>query len=258
MRYVNLKRNRGIAVITMVLLVVTLLAVIGAVVATSRTTAVATSDQTARLMAAGVIDGGNMLKIGFDIMQAKGTSIDSITFGSNVPASGIQGLFNLQTGTAVVQIPPTDAATGVWMMARGGTTAASGGMATLTGVTWPTTFAAGAATAVSANPYYAVLLTGIKDSVCKQINYALRGYDPAYGIPAITAAAPAPISTVVGNANENNSALLDMTGFDFATPGVKDTSGVAVMNLTGYSICFKPAAGAGVDNNIYVNIVKPA
>jgi hypothetical protein len=251
-KFANIRKQRGIAVITMVLLVVTLLAVIGAVVATSRTTASSTSDQTARLMAAGIIDEGNMLKIGFDIMQAKGTSIDAITFGMKAPAAGIQGLFNLTTGTAVIQVPPPDAATGTWMMARGGTAAAAAGMATLTGVTWPTDVALAT---MSPNPYYAVLLTGVKDSVCRQINSALRGYSTTGTIPSVTQAVPAAISVVAGNADENNSAAFSMAGFSFT--GVVDTANVAVTALNGYSVCVKPAAGVGVDNNIYLNVVRP-
>lgn len=264
MRFENLKKQAGVAVITMVVLVVILLSVIGAVVATSRTTASSTSDQTAKMMAAGIIDEGNMLKIGFDIMMAKGVDIDSITFGAtppNDPATppvGV-GLFNSLTGTAVVQFPPPDAYTlgavstgaGKWMWSRGGTVAAGTSNPLLTGVKWPSYVTP----AVYANQY-AVVLTRIKDSVCKQINLTLRGYDSNGAIPVVTATAPVPKVTTNHDPNEYSvTAQFDISDISFT--GVTDTAGTAVSKLEGYAVCVSPGTGTTANNNVYINVVKP-
>ncbi len=256
------QRQKGIALITTLIFVVILIAVIMAVVATSRTTASATSDQTAKMRASGIIDEGNMLKIGFDVMQASGVTIDNITFGAVQPNDATYptiavGLFNTVNGTAVTQSPPpgsynlTVAGAGKWMWARGGATAqtstGNNQNPALTGVKWP---AVGAA--LSANQY-AVILTGITDPVCKQINLSLRGYDSNAAIPISGKTAPTPLSIVVGNQSEYSiAAQFDLSSIAFT--GVKDSSGTAVTALTGYSVCATTTGGA--DQNVYVNVVK--
>lgn len=285
----NLKKQRGIAVITLVLLVVTLLAVIGAMVQGSRTTASSTSDQTAKVMATALIDQANMQRIGFDLMVAKGTSIDSITFNAVQPNPLINvgsGLFNVKDGTAVIQTPPAGATsdpTQTWAYARGGLVAAAGDMVPLAGI--QNVAASGVLGTNSVS--YGIVLNKVKDSVCKQFNAALLGYDPAYAIPLVRPAAPAinvavlsgtlPATLVSATADASvNSVsptganagfdISDLTiaapnGYNQGTNLVKDGLGNTVTALRGSAVCVKPGSGTvyvatGVDNNVIVNIIK--
>jgi hypothetical protein len=280
-----MKKQRGIAVITLVLLVITLLIVIGAMVQSSRTTASSTSDQTAKVMAAAVIDQSNMLRVGFDLMVAKGTSLDSITFNATQATVGIgPGLFNLADGTAVPQIPPSGATTDPttrWAYTRGGLTHASVAMVTLGGIKNKT------AMVFNTNPLsYGLILPNVKDTVCKQLNAALLGYDPNSPIPLVKAASPAitkytgtePNQQAIANIDTAPGGLVEGTGFDisdldggttstgapaFSQSGnqVMDSAGHAVMIFTGTGVCVKPGTGGAVqstalDNNVFVSIIK--
>jgi len=233
-------KQQGMAVLTMILLVVILLSVIGAVVATSRTSAASSADQTAKLLAAGIIDQGNSQKVGFDLLQAQANDIDTITYDS----ANVTGMFNPNTGGTIVQTPPADAisvaGTG-WAYAKGGTTAKG---VKLTGVG-------------TGGSSYAILLPNVKDSVCKQINAALRGYAPQGGIP-VAAAAP----TITNGTNGNNlvSAEWDLTTLTFSTvwdPATLAPFATAPTQINGYSVCVATGTGASaVNKNVYVNIVK--
>ena len=221
----------GIAVLTMILLVVILLAVIGSVVAYSRGSPTSPADQTAKLMAASIVDQGNTLKDGFDLMMAKGTDIDTITF--NLTAT--TGLFAGTTGGAVDQSPSADSVSAAtqWFYAKGGTNAKG---VKITGVG-------------TAGSSYALLLPNVKDSVCKQINQSLHNVDGASGIPASTKATPAATARVI-------DAQLDLSST--TTVGLLDIYGTDISGaeIDGwYMGCVTTTTGA--DKNVYFNVIKP-
>lgn len=221
----------GIAALTMILLVVILLAVVGSVVAYSRTSSTSSSDQTAKLMGSSLVDQGNTFKDGFDLMTAKGADIDNITFDTTLGT----GLFNSASGAAVDQQPPADAVSAIsnWYYAKGGANAKG---IKVTGL------GAGGSS-------YAVLITNVKDSACKQINRSLHNVDETTGIPASGLASPAATLRVL-------DAQFDLSGT--TAVGLKDTAGtdISANKIDGWYVgCVKTTTGA--DKNVYYNIIKP-
>jgi len=230
-----MRQQSGIAVLTMILLVVILLAVIGSVVAYSRGSPTSPSDQTAKLMGASIVDQGNIFKDGFDLMMAKGSDISTITFDS----VAVTGLFNGTTGGAIDQAPAADAvsvAAALWYYAKG-STAATGVIVTGVG---------------TGGSSYAVVVKNVKDSVCKQINRSLHNVDESVGtfIPWSNVAAPALAGRVL-------AADLDLTGT--TAVGMKDTGGnsIAVTKIDGWYMGCVSTGAPTADANVYFNIIKP-
>lgn len=252
------KAQGGLAVITLVIATVILIAVLMGMVAASRTTS-STGDQTARLLAGAVIDQGNLQRVGIDLMVAAGSDISTIAYGTHSTALENNGLFNPTTGGTVWQVPPGDAlgmnALGRWLYSS------------------PTTHlnpllpnaANGALTDTTTKASYAVVLTGVKDSACRMINNILRNYaaDSSSPIPEWNGAKPQPqatsgaLASYVGGTTELNfkgnrimnlGALVDKNTNEAFDPPL-DT-------FEGYAGCVRPT-GSAADDNVYFNIVKP-
>lgn len=174
-------KQRGMAALTMIMVIVILLAIIGTVIATSRTSANTTGDQKTKLMASSIIDQGNSLRNGAVIMVTKGnvSALNYITMDTtdNSASTGYVGLFNGTKGGTVIQSPPSEAVTAttewVYFIGGGANGIENSGVA-----------ASAAATS------YGFAIKGLTQPVCLMIDKLHYGESFA-AIPAATGTYPA-------------------------------------------------------------------
>ncbi|MEM4638207.1 MAG: hypothetical protein QXK76_04265 [Candidatus Woesearchaeota archaeon] len=152
--------EKGFGFITMIIVAIFLVAIITAVLSyTSKSTSVDTSSYSAQSYSSGLISQGTNLKSGFDLMMnTKLKNINEITFD----ASSGTGLFHPTDGGTVRQVPPVDALDsslsskayyGQWLFRK----MKINGIGTDAGLD------------------YAVMIVGVKASVCANINKSVYG-----------------------------------------------------------------------------------
>lgn len=105
---VPMKQQRGLAISTILLAVILLIAIAVTLAMSSRASNGNSSQQQAKLFATTLMNQANALKIGFDKMQANGIDFNNIRFNVN-SNSGVYGLFNPTYGGTEEQFPPINA-----------------------------------------------------------------------------------------------------------------------------------------------------
>ena len=141
--------ERGFAVGAILLAVVLMSVVAAAMVLGNRGPSGGAGDHASKVNGATIIQQGTNLRMGFDVMTARGISPGSITFD----AVANTGLFNPSAGGAQVQTAPATAQTAAspWVYHSGKIV----GVGTTAGID------------------YMVVLGKLRDTVCAQINLAL-------------------------------------------------------------------------------------
>ena len=158
------KNQSGFAIGAILMAIVLLAAVAGAIALGGRNRSSNSSDQSAVVTAATVVQEANNLRAGFDVMLARGTTLSTITFDN----AATTGLLNPTTGGAELQTLPA--------------------AATSTNETWQykngTVKIVGIGT--DAGGDYVVIVSSVKDTVCQQIMKSLYNTTtlPASGIAA--------------------------------------------------------------------------
>lgn len=189
----NRKQQNGFAALTMILLVVVLMAIIGGVIAASRTNSQSTSGQSAKMFASSIVEQGNTLRIGFDQMMAKGSSVTSIVFNAT---DTNYGLFNPTVGAASAQ-----------------SVNASALLPTLTGnegkwIYRPAKLIANGVGTAAAD--YAVVVGGLSQTTCQQVNLQMHN---SVTIPAAGVAEVAFYSAgALTDSTDNTTAITDLSG----------------------------------------------
>jgi Flp pilus assembly protein TadG len=182
------KQQAGFAILTMILLAVALIAVIGGVIAASRSNASSTSDQSTKLLASSVIDEANNISTGVSIMLSKGTSMTQITDSSTDDGTAsLFGVYNPTVGGSTTQTPATGSTTNTttkWVMKIDSTKS--------TDATRPVLTASGVGTAAAD---YTVALANISLGVCQQINVITHGLLASATPDAVTTGATADFTT---------------------------------------------------------------
>lgn len=221
------KNQRGMAALSMIMIIVVLLAVIGTVVATSRTSTTSTSSETSKLHASSIIDQGNTLRTGVQIMANKGTASLADITNDAINTSTTFGLYNGTTGGTVRQSPPADAisnpaAKWLWFRPPNGIEVSG-----VSGV---------------ADGSFGFALTHVRDTVCRQINAAHYGATHA---SATTIPAAATASTPTETGASGHAAAKFSVGTFSGTTGV-------TLNWN-----FGCVATGTANQNVYFNIVQP-
>lgn len=242
-------KQGGIALVTLVIFVVVLLSLLTAMVAMSRATSQSTGEQTVNLLASAVLDQSNMLKSGFDLKSSLGTSLTEISF-SDEPDDG---LFDPVKPYASRQTPPGDALldtrqTARWLYAnpyRASDASTAFGIGLGNGLK----------TQSATVP--ALLLFGLTDSVCKQINETIRNFSATAAIPSAPAVSE-PVVAASTVADAGLAAQFDLSGVtyvgvlfaDNVTPVPSTTVGLGDASAG----CFSIGTGTG-QVNVFVNVV---
>lgn len=142
-------QGRGFAIGAVLLAIVLLAVVAGAIALGSRGSSSNAGDSTARVNAATIVQQSSNLRQGFDIMMARGTSINTITMNTDATT----GLFHPTVGGTQAQTVPAAAQSVAsdWMLS----------IVRIKGV------------GTDAGEDHAVIVVGLKDAVCRQINQTL-------------------------------------------------------------------------------------
>jgi hypothetical protein len=179
----------------------------------------------------GLVTSGGYINTGFDAVTMGGTTADKVTFDT----TALTGVFNPTTGGASQQtLDPTlfaraSAIDGYWVY--------RGNDITMKGV------------GVAATPDYTMLVSGLKLSVCQQINNTLHG----------TALATAPISLGVLDAGVVGAptAAVPSVASITANPQVFNLAGVAALTAAynGWmNGCYATTTAVGADvNYVYIH-----
>lgn len=219
------KNQRGMAALSMIMIIVVLLAVIGTVVATSRGGTGNTNTETSKLHASSIIDQANSLRFGAVSIVAKGqVSLDNLlmstaaydpTGNSN---AGTVGIYNAAAGGTVQQTPPAEAvvtpSASAWTYFKGGSAATGFNVTSVSS---------------AANQSYAFALNGIKRAVCEQINMQHSGSST---IPTATGPWPTVTNGISGAAFEvGGAAGTAPAGWNFGCVQVGSTGNYVYFNI---------------------------
>ena len=168
-----LRNEDGFAVSLIILVVALFAVVIAAMTIAGRSTSTTGSEQAGKVHASVIVQQGNNLKGGFDVMiNGKSIAINQITFDN----AANTGLFHPTDGTVPEQIPPSEAlvtATNKWVFKRDNNGDA---VVKLKGI------------GLDANADYVIALVDLKSAVCEQINKMLYGTS---NVPSVTIASTA-------------------------------------------------------------------
>jgi hypothetical protein len=184
--------ERGFAVGAILLAVVLMSVVAAAMVLGNRGPSGSAGDHASKVNAATIIQQGTNLRMGFDVMQARGIAPASVTFD----ATANTGLFNPNAGGAQPQTAPASAQTTVAAWAYH--SAKIVGVGTTAGVD------------------YVVALGKLRDTVCTQINLAL------YNSATIPASGVASAAWTTGSTLDLSAGV---TGIDNRPEGCVSTTG---------------------------------
>lgn len=219
MKKLNIKNKNGFSILAIILVIVAVIVAIGVWALSGKTNSNSSGDSATSIMASTIVNDSLSIKLAYDTLNIKG--ISNIIFMPN--QNGDNNILDPVNGISVSKANPQainkdlGEPMGTWVYSKN--------------------FGTGLA---PSNNDIAILLPGVKDSVCKQINKTLHGSDtiPEYG-PATGANFFVAGATV---ANPNTT-----TAIEFA-------SAVTTRDLTWDIGCIKPQAGA--DQNLYFKVLK--
>lgn len=185
------KHQRGVALLSIVMVVVALLALLGGIVSSSRGNTASTSEHTTKLLATSIIDQGNNISVGASMMLSKGRSMVEVTDNSTDDGTGgVYGLYNPTVGGSQVQTPVADAldTSQKWILKID--------PAATTDATRPLFTASNVGTAAAD---YAVVLGDVKLAVCQQINAIVHGLSVTAVPDTVTTGALAAFTAAAGS-----------------------------------------------------------
>lgn len=218
MKHIQLKQQQGFSILAVILVIVAVIVAIGVWALSGQTNTSNSSNSSADIQAASIVNDGGSIKLAFDTLIINGTSAANITFIPNTAGTG-----NMLDPTTGIQSPKPNS-----NAIRTGATVPDG--------LWvynPTAFKGATVGTTAADQ--AIVLSGIKDSVCSRINNTLYG---STVLPVLSAAAPVTSATA---AAPTTAAAIDLSSIA-ATPPTGWTSG-----------CI---ATGTADSNFYFRILK--
>jgi hypothetical protein len=197
-----LKKQKGIAIFSVILAIVFIMGAIAAVFVSSSSLSGSSSGQNFKVMASGVVNQGVTLVSAFQNMEAKGNSASAITYDMNT----VTGLFNPTVGSTSYQRPSASYFSGapVAVPSVRQSWVYKGSLLTANNV--------GTAAAETS----AFVLRGLALKVCQEINTYL------YQSPTIPASAKTAALFVADAATDAVTPITDVSALDL--------SGVAAIN----------------------------
>lgn len=220
MKKINLNKKNGFSILAIILVIVAVISAIAVWALTGKTNTNNSGDSSNSVLASGIIQDTSSFKLAYDTLVINGTS--NIVFVPGLAAAN--NMLDPKTGVEYASAAPN--------AIRSGATAPEGKWVYMTNF-----YSANGPS--QADP--AVVLTGVKDSVCQQINKTLYGstYVPAF-TPITSSAAVVSGATVAAPTSSTTIDFNSVTEFKtiFWTAG-----------------CFASNANLP-DNNIVFKILK--
>lgn len=217
----KLKKKNGFSILAIILVMVVVIVAIGMWALSGQSNAQASSDSNSTVLATTIVTDSSSIKLAYDTLAIAGES--NIIYMPN--QNGKNNILDPVGGMSVPSVPAnainTDlggAPTGIWVLSNNFNSNLG-----------------------ASNPDTAILLSGLKDTVCKSINKTLYGndnipeYGPASGAPYFTSGA------TVSNPNTNQA--LDLT-----------SGGVQVSSLTWNMGCIR--SPGSTNQNAFFRILK--
>lgn len=223
MRNIRIKNKDGFSILAVILVIVAVIVAIGVWALSGETNTSSSSSSSAKIASSAILNNASSIKLAYDTAVINGASPASITFVPNVP-----GLTNILDPVNGINLPKESAnifkadyiePNGVWTMNKNF-------YSMLGSVGQPET---------------AILLAGVKDTVCQETNKNVNGSDfiPVY--PPFNNSEQFVVGSTAANPNTT-------TQIDFSTGGT-DTN-----NLSWEMGCIKGASAN--DNNVFFRVLK--
>lgn len=182
MKNINIKSRNGFSILAIILVIVVIIVAIGLWALSGQTNTNSTNDSGNTLLAQTIMQDSGSIKLAYDTLTISGATSSNIVFMPNIPSSSnapnmLDPVNGISLPTPPAKAINTDlggAPTGIW--------------------TYSKVFNSNIS---NSNPDYAIILSGITDGVCKQINKTLYNsdnipeYGPASGAPFFTSGATA-------------------------------------------------------------------
>jgi hypothetical protein len=220
MKTLKIKRKNGFSILAIILVIVAVIVAIGVWALSGKTNTSNSGDSGNSIMASTIVNDSMSIKLAYDTLNISGVS--NIIFvpnqaGANNMLDPVNGITAYKASAQAINKDQPDPM-GTWVMSK----------------TFGTNLS-------PSNPDTAILLSGVKDTICKNINKTLHGSDtiPEYG-PATGAQFFVNGATV---ANPNTTQAID-----FASGGVQ------VNSLTWDIGCIKPPGA--IDQNLFFKVLK--
>lgn len=219
MNTLNIKKKNGFSILAIILVIVAVIVAIGVWAISGKTNTNNSGDSSNSIMASTIVNDSSSIKLAYDSLNIAGVS--NIIFvpnqsGANNMLDPVNGITAYKASAQAINKDQPEPM-GLWVYSK----------------TFGTTLG-------PSNPDTAILLSGVKDSICKQINKTLHGSDliPEYG-PATGA------QFFVNGAsatNPNSTTAIDLN------------TAVGTRDLTWDMGCIKPPGA--IDQNLFFKVLK--
>ena len=219
MKTLNIKKKNGFSILAIILVIVAVIVAIGVWALSGKTNSNNSGEGSNSILASTIVNDGSSIKLAFDTLTIKGVS--NIIFvpnqsGENNVLDPVNGITAYKASAQAINKDQPEPM-GTWVYSKNfGTTISP------------------------SNPDTAILLSGVKDSICKTINKTLHNVDsiPEYG-PATGANFFVAGATI---ANPNTTTAIDFN------------SAVGTRDLTWDTGCIKPPGAT--DQNLFFKVIK--
>jgi|GEM_PF-2710432 hypothetical protein len=223
MRNIRIKQTKGFSILAVILVIVAVIVAIGVWALSGESNTSSSSSSSAKIASSAILNNASSLKLAFDTAVISGATAATITFQPNIPSST-----NMLDPNNGINLPKENAnifkadyiePNGVWTFSK----------------TFYTLLGS------PGQPETVVLLAGIKDTVCKELNKNVNGSDfiPTYP-PFNTSEQFVTGSTA---SNPNTSVQVDFSSGGTDTNALQWEMG-----------CIKGANGN--DNNVFFRVLK--
>lgn len=213
-------KQHGFSILGVILVIVVIIAAIGVWAMSGQTNTSTSTSSTADVLASSLISDSSTIKLAYDTLVVGGSSANTITFSPDPAATDnvldpIKGAGLMKAPARAIREGATEP-DGIWVYTK--TLAAQVG---------------------TSQTDIAVVLAGVKDSVCKRVNFSVSGSEDIPSYTGKTTSASFVTGATAGN--PNSSVALDF-----------GNNGVAANGWT-YG-CVK---GSGADQNLFFRVLQP-
>ena len=178
MKKLNYKKQQGFSILAVILVIVAVIVAIGVWALSGQTNTSNSGNSTSDIQASSIVNDASSIKLAFDTLIVNGSDATKVVFVPNTASTA--GAPNMLDPTNGIQAPKANT-----NAIRSGATAAEG--------VWVyngTAFKGHTVGTTAADQ--AILLAGIKDTICQRINNTLYGKTE---VPAITVTTPTASAT---------------------------------------------------------------
>lgn len=223
MRNIRIEKKNGFSILAVILVIVAVIVAIGVWALSGETNTSSSSSSSAKIASSAILNNASSIKLAYDTAVINGASPVSITFNPNVSSStnilDPQNGINLPKESANIFKADFTEPNGIWTLNKNFY----------------------AILGSPGQPETAILLAGIKDTVCKELNKNINGSDFIPTYPPFNNSEQFVVGSTASNPNTT-------TAIDFSSGGT-DTN-----NLNWEIGCIKGANAN--DNNVFFRVLK--